>query len=56
MTLEQRSARHALGSQPRPSPFISDLLTDKRDSAGAWLSLAVVACFGLFFAAMLIGT
>ncbi len=49
MALEQRVARYALGSQPRLSPLIDDLVTAKWDSIGAWLSLAAVACFGLFF-------
>ncbi len=55
MALEQRFARYALGSQPRPSPLIRDLLTDKWDRIGAWLSVAAVACFGLFFVVLLIG-
>ena len=55
MALEQRIARYALGSQLRPSPLIHDLLTDRWDGIAAWLSVAAVACFGLFFAVLLIG-
>ena len=55
MALEQRAARHAPGSLPRPSLLIRDLLTDKWDRIGAWLSVAAVGCFGLFFAVLLIG-
>ncbi len=55
MALEQRAACHALGSLPRPSLLIRDLLNDKWDRVGAWLSVAAVGCFGLFFAVLLIG-
>jgi hypothetical protein len=55
MALEQRNARYALGSQPRPSPLICDLLIDKWDGIVAWLGVAGVACFGLLFVVLLIG-
>ncbi len=54
MTLEQRAARYALGPKLRPSPLIDDLLADKWDRIGAWLSLGAVACFGVFFAILLL--
>ncbi len=54
MTLEQRAARYALGSKPRPSPLINDLLIDKWDRVGVWLSLGAVACFGVFLAILLL--
>ena len=54
MAIEQRVARHALGPQPRLSPLIDDLLAAKWDRIGAWLSVGAVACFGFFFAVLLI--
>lgn len=49
MTLEQRAERYALGSK-----LINDLLADKWNHFGAWLSLGAVVCFGGFFAILLL--
>ncbi len=54
VTLEQRAERYVLGSKPRPSPLIRDLLAEKRDRIGVWLSLGAVASFGAFFAILLL--
>ena len=54
MIFEQRAARYAPGSKARASPLIKDLLIDKWDRVGAWLSLGAVACFGVFFAILLL--
>ncbi len=54
MILEQRAARYALGSKPRPSPLIRDLLAERWDRVGLWLSLGAVASFGAFFAILLL--